>query len=139
MMFVRWENRLGRKAKEKGGSATRGWEEGYYEKQPLFVSIKNREYSARKTMSREPPTCSSPTIPRLRVSNTQLAQAAGGCAPSVEVLPIFDVKQAACGTPLGMGGDPRGPALAGVVITTTSVVWGVKESLPSAPLMSPRQ
>ncbi|KOX68181.1 hypothetical protein WN51_06075 [Melipona quadrifasciata] len=34
-----------------------------------------------------------PVIPRLRVSNTRLAQAASGCAPSVEVLPISDVKQ----------------------------------------------
>ncbi|KOX70236.1 hypothetical protein WN51_05514 [Melipona quadrifasciata] len=35
-----------------------------------------------------------PRIPRLRVSNTRLAQAASGCAPSVDVLPISDVKQA---------------------------------------------
>ncbi|KOX70738.1 hypothetical protein WN51_02162 [Melipona quadrifasciata] len=39
------------------------------------------------------PFCSGPTIPRLRVSNTRLAQAASDCAPSVEVLPISDVKQ----------------------------------------------
>ncbi|KOX73913.1 hypothetical protein WN51_13991 [Melipona quadrifasciata] len=43
--------------------------------------------------------CSDPTIPRLRVSNTRLAQAASGCAPSVEVLPICDVaaNKAKCG------------------------------------------
>ncbi|KOX69956.1 hypothetical protein WN51_04471 [Melipona quadrifasciata] len=34
-----------------------------------------------------------PRIPQIRVSNTRLAQAASGCAPSVDVLPIFDVKQ----------------------------------------------
>ncbi|KOX81313.1 hypothetical protein WN51_12301 [Melipona quadrifasciata] len=34
-----------------------------------------------------------PRIPQIRVSNTRLAQAASGCAPSVEVLPISDVKQ----------------------------------------------
>ncbi|KOX80136.1 hypothetical protein WN51_08312 [Melipona quadrifasciata] len=34
-----------------------------------------------------------PRIPQTRVSNTRLAQAASGCAPSVDVLPIFDVKQ----------------------------------------------
>ncbi|KOX75265.1 hypothetical protein WN51_13306 [Melipona quadrifasciata] len=32
--------------------------------------------------------------------------AASGCAPSVDVLPIFDVKQQSGGTPLGMGGPP---------------------------------
>ncbi|KOX76299.1 5-hydroxytryptamine receptor 1 [Melipona quadrifasciata] len=80
--------------------------------------------------------CSGPTIPRLRVSNTRLAQAASGCAPSVEVLPIFDVKQAACGTPLG--GGVFGASLSGWVEFITSVLWG-KESLPSAPLDESRQ
>ncbi|KOX76773.1 hypothetical protein WN51_11197 [Melipona quadrifasciata] len=31
-----------------------------------------------------------PRIPQIRVSNTRLAQAASGCAPSVDVLPISD-------------------------------------------------
>ncbi|KAK1132604.1 hypothetical protein K0M31_013989, partial [Melipona bicolor] len=58
-------------------------------------------------------------IPRLRDSNTRLAQAASGCAPSVEVLPISDVKQAECGTPLGWWNPARmvsepGQPLAGV-------------------------
>ncbi|KOX78702.1 hypothetical protein WN51_07563 [Melipona quadrifasciata] len=38
-------------------------------------------------------SCNRPKIPQLRVSNTRLAQAASGCAPSAEVLPISDVKQ----------------------------------------------
>ncbi|KOX73217.1 hypothetical protein WN51_00328 [Melipona quadrifasciata] len=44
-------------------------------------------------------TCSGPTIPRLRVSNLRLVEAASGCAPSVEVLPISDVavNKAECG------------------------------------------
>ncbi|KOX72367.1 hypothetical protein WN51_01466 [Melipona quadrifasciata] len=53
-------------------------------------------------------------IPRLRVSNTRLAQAASGCAPSVEVLPIFDVKQAACGTPARRGDRRPKPAFSGL-------------------------
>ncbi|KAK1130296.1 hypothetical protein K0M31_018433, partial [Melipona bicolor] len=53
---------------------------------------------------------SGPTIPRLRVSNTRLAQVASGCAPSVEVLPISDVKQNRCGNTARMDGRP---ALAG--------------------------
>ncbi|KAK1126296.1 hypothetical protein K0M31_004924 [Melipona bicolor] len=45
-------------------------------------------------------------IPRLRVSNTRLAQAASGCAPSVEVLPISDVaaNKAECGNTTRMYG-----------------------------------
>ncbi|KOX81319.1 hypothetical protein WN51_12307 [Melipona quadrifasciata] len=68
-----------------------------------------------------------PRIPQIRVSNTRLAQAASGCAPSVDVLPIFDVKQQTVQNPARMGA----PALVGLVTTS---VWG-KESLPSAPLM----
>ncbi|KOX70431.1 hypothetical protein WN51_04834 [Melipona quadrifasciata] len=45
-----------------------------------------------------------PTIPQIRVSNTRLAQAASGCAPSVDVLPIFDVKQQSVRNPARMGG-----------------------------------
>ncbi|KOX70104.1 hypothetical protein WN51_04844 [Melipona quadrifasciata] len=47
--------------------------------------------------------CNGPTIPRLRVSNTRLAQAASGCAPSVEVLPISDVKQSSVQNSARMG------------------------------------
>ncbi|KOX69131.1 hypothetical protein WN51_06189 [Melipona quadrifasciata] len=61
------------------------------------------------------------------ISNTRLAQAASGCAPSVHVLPIFDVKQQSVRNPARMGDQP----LVGLVLTTS--VWG-KESLPSAPL-----
>ncbi|KOX69215.1 NADH-ubiquinone oxidoreductase chain 5 [Melipona quadrifasciata] len=54
-------------------------------------------------------------IPQIRVSNTRLAQAASGCAPSVDVLPIFDVKQRrVCGTPLGWVRT----SLVGLVTTT---------------------
>ncbi|KOX71900.1 hypothetical protein WN51_03045 [Melipona quadrifasciata] len=51
-------------------------------------------------------TCNEPTIPRLRVSNTRLAQAASGCAPSVEVLPISNVaaNKAECGNTAKMHG-----------------------------------
>ncbi|KOX71841.1 hypothetical protein WN51_02986 [Melipona quadrifasciata] len=70
-----------------------------------------------------------PRIPQIRVSNTRLAQAASGCAPSVDVLPIFDVKQQSVRNP-ARGWVPT--SLVGLVITS---VWG-KESLPSAPLMS---
>ncbi|KOX74075.1 hypothetical protein WN51_14155 [Melipona quadrifasciata] len=45
-----------------------------------------------------------PRIPQIRVSNTRLAQAASGCAPSVDVLPIFDVKQQSVRNPARMGG-----------------------------------
>ncbi|KOX74314.1 Fatty acyl-CoA reductase 1 [Melipona quadrifasciata] len=44
-----------------------------------------------------------PRIPPIRVSNTRLAQAASGCAPSVHVLPIFDVKQQRVRNPARMG------------------------------------
>ncbi|KAK1132836.1 hypothetical protein K0M31_014206 [Melipona bicolor] len=71
--------------------------------------------------------CSGPTIPRLRDSNTRLAQAASGCAPSIEVLPIFDVKQNSVRNSARMGGQ-------------TSPIVGFsynnkrrKESLPSTP------
>ncbi|KOX80135.1 hypothetical protein WN51_08311 [Melipona quadrifasciata] len=47
-----------------------------------------------------------PRIPQIRVSNTRLAQAASGCAPSVDVLPIFDVKQQSVRNPARMGGKP---------------------------------
>ncbi|KOX81021.1 hypothetical protein WN51_05708 [Melipona quadrifasciata] len=43
-----------------------------------------------------------PRIPQLRVSNTRLAQAASGCAPSVEVLPISNVKQSSVRNPARM-------------------------------------
>ncbi|KOX76780.1 hypothetical protein WN51_11204 [Melipona quadrifasciata] len=75
-----------------------------------------------------------PRIPQIRVSNTRLAQAASGCAPSVDVLPIFDVKQQSVRNPARMGYEP--PALVGLVTTTS--VWG-KESLPSAPTDESRQ
>ncbi|KOX74073.1 hypothetical protein WN51_14153 [Melipona quadrifasciata] len=45
-----------------------------------------------------------PRIPQIRVSNTRLAQAASGCAPSVDVLPIFDVKQQSVRNAARMGG-----------------------------------
>ncbi|KOX68866.1 hypothetical protein WN51_06264 [Melipona quadrifasciata] len=46
-----------------------------------------------------------PRIPQIRVSNTRLAsQAASGCAPSVDVLPIFDVKQQSVRNSARMGG-----------------------------------
>ncbi|KOX74076.1 hypothetical protein WN51_14156 [Melipona quadrifasciata] len=59
-----------------------------------------------------------PRIPQIRVSNTRLAQAASGCAPSVDVLPIFDVKQQSVRNAARMGENQPS-------------VWG-KESLPSA-------
>ncbi|KOX81321.1 hypothetical protein WN51_12309 [Melipona quadrifasciata] len=43
-----------------------------------------------------------PRIPQIRVSNTRLAQAASGCAPSVDVLPIFDIKQQSVRNPARM-------------------------------------
>ncbi|KOX80397.1 hypothetical protein WN51_06686 [Melipona quadrifasciata] len=46
-----------------------------------------------------------PRIPQIRVSNTRLAQAASGCAPSVDVLPIFDVKQQSVRNPARMGAN----------------------------------
>ncbi|KOX71820.1 hypothetical protein WN51_03631 [Melipona quadrifasciata] len=46
-----------------------------------------------------------PRIPQVRVSNTRLAQAASGCAPSVDVLPIFDVKQQSVRNPARMGAN----------------------------------
>ncbi|KOX80735.1 hypothetical protein WN51_02023 [Melipona quadrifasciata] len=46
-----------------------------------------------------------PRIPQIRVSNTRLAQAASGCAPSVDVLPIFDVKQQSVRDPARMGAN----------------------------------
>ncbi|KOX81305.1 hypothetical protein WN51_00213 [Melipona quadrifasciata] len=49
---------------------------------------------------------SRPRIPQIRVSNTRLAQAASGCAPSVDVLPIFDVKQQSVRNPARMGAKP---------------------------------
>ncbi|KOX73874.1 hypothetical protein WN51_13952 [Melipona quadrifasciata] len=57
------------------------------------------------------------------------AQAASGCAPSVEVLPISDVaaNKAECGNTARM----HGPSSLVGLVTTTSV-WG-KESLPSGP------
>ncbi|KOX80486.1 hypothetical protein WN51_12969 [Melipona quadrifasciata] len=48
---------------------------------------------------------SRPRIPQIRVSNTRLAQAASGCAPSVDVLPIFDVKQQSVRNPARMGAN----------------------------------
>ncbi|KOX74935.1 hypothetical protein WN51_13496 [Melipona quadrifasciata] len=75
-------------------------------------------------------TTSRPRIPQIRVSNTRLAQAASGCAPSVDVLPIFDVKQQSVRNPARMGGVRT--SLVGLVTTTKQSVWG-KESLPSAP------
>ncbi|KOX74079.1 hypothetical protein WN51_14159 [Melipona quadrifasciata] len=48
-----------------------------------------------------------PRIPQIRVSNTRLAQAANGCAPSVDVLPIFDVKQQSVRNPARMGDRPK--------------------------------
>ncbi|KOX79238.1 hypothetical protein WN51_07240 [Melipona quadrifasciata] len=47
-----------------------------------------------------------PRIPQIRVSNARLARAASGCAPSVDVLPIFDVKQQSVRNPARMGGQP---------------------------------
>ncbi|KOX78866.1 hypothetical protein WN51_08625 [Melipona quadrifasciata] len=44
-----------------------------------------------------------PRISQIRISNTRLAQAASGCAPSVDVLPIFDVKQQSVRNPARMG------------------------------------
>ncbi|KOX75866.1 hypothetical protein WN51_13350 [Melipona quadrifasciata] len=50
-----------------------------------------------------------PRISQIRVSNTRLVQAASGCAPSVDVLPIFDVKQQSVRNPARMGANqPRG-------------------------------
>ncbi|KOX80140.1 hypothetical protein WN51_08316 [Melipona quadrifasciata] len=46
-----------------------------------------------------------PRIPQIRVSNTRLAQAASDCAPSVDVLPIFDVKQQSVRNPARMGAN----------------------------------
>ncbi|KOX72279.1 hypothetical protein WN51_03261 [Melipona quadrifasciata] len=46
-------------------------------------------------------------VPQIRVSNTRLAQAASGCAPSVDVLPIFDVKQQSVRNPARMGATSK--------------------------------
>ncbi|KOX77875.1 hypothetical protein WN51_05761 [Melipona quadrifasciata] len=51
------------------------------------------------------PAVSRPRIPQIRVSNTRLAQTASGCAPSVDVLPIFDVKQQSVRNPARMGAN----------------------------------
>ncbi|KOX68258.1 Serine/threonine-protein phosphatase 2B catalytic subunit 2 [Melipona quadrifasciata] len=53
----------------------------------------------------KPQRLNRPRIPQIRVSNTRLAQAASGCAPSVEVLPIFDVKQQSVRNPARMGAN----------------------------------
>ncbi|KOX70100.1 hypothetical protein WN51_04840 [Melipona quadrifasciata] len=66
-----------------------------------------------------------PRIPQIRVSNTRLAQAASGCAPSVDVLPIFDVKQQSVRNPARMG--DQSPILG--LVTTTSVFWVSKSHL----------
>ncbi|KOX68362.1 hypothetical protein WN51_07126 [Melipona quadrifasciata] len=47
----------------------------------------------------------APRIPQVRVSNTRLAEAASGYAPSVDVLPIFDVKQQSVRNPARMGAN----------------------------------
>ncbi|KOX74151.1 hypothetical protein WN51_13501 [Melipona quadrifasciata] len=63
-------------------------------------------------------TTPRPRIPQIRVSNTRLAQAASGCAPSVDVLPIFDVKQQSVRNPAR---DGVRTSLVGLVTTTS--VW----------------
>ncbi|KOX68296.1 hypothetical protein WN51_07036 [Melipona quadrifasciata] len=70
-----------------------------------------------------------PRIPQIRVSNTRLAQAASGCAPSVDVLPIFDVKQQSVRNPARMGG----PAFLVGLVTTTSVWEGIISLKPESP------
>ncbi|KOX78646.1 hypothetical protein WN51_07507 [Melipona quadrifasciata] len=86
------------------------------------------------------PNCTEcrPRIPQLRVSNTRLAQAASGCAPSAEVLPISDVKQKqSAATPLG-GNTARmhGPSsLAGSVINILTT-W-TRDAVSSGPRDGP--
>ncbi|KOX80316.1 hypothetical protein WN51_08095, partial [Melipona quadrifasciata] len=67
------------------------WEKGR-EKISFDANTRNRDHVRNR-----------PRIPQIRVSNTRLAQAASGCAPSVDVLPIFDVKQQSVRNPARMG------------------------------------
>ncbi|KOX77226.1 hypothetical protein WN51_10316 [Melipona quadrifasciata] len=60
---------------------------------------KNKSFKTEAQLDRRP------RIPQIRVSNTRLAQAASGCAPSVDVLPIFDVKQQSVRNPARMGAN----------------------------------
>ncbi|KOX73432.1 hypothetical protein WN51_14478 [Melipona quadrifasciata] len=65
---------------------------------------KTRLTALKRTKSNSHSTISfTITITQIRVSNTRLAQAASGCAPSVDVLPIFDVKQQSVRNPARMG------------------------------------
>ncbi|KOX77211.1 hypothetical protein WN51_10301 [Melipona quadrifasciata] len=75
-----------------------------------LVSGKLRRFASRNSRNRRP------RIPQIRVSNTRLAQTASGCAPSVDVLPIFDVKQQSVRNPARMGANQ----LVGLVIIS---VW----------------
>ncbi|KOX76173.1 hypothetical protein WN51_11913 [Melipona quadrifasciata] len=69
-----------------------------------------------------------PRIPQIRVSNTRLAQAASDCAPSVDVLPIFDVKQQSVRNPARMGANqPKSTS-------STSMDISIKDSLAGGAL-----
>ncbi|KAK1126362.1 hypothetical protein K0M31_005000 [Melipona bicolor] len=68
-------------------------------------------------------------ILQILVSNTRLAQAASGCAPSVDVLPIFDVKQQSVRNPARIGDQKTNP-------TCQQVKYGVQAVFgPSDPIL----
>ncbi|KOX73219.1 hypothetical protein WN51_00330 [Melipona quadrifasciata] len=98
-----------------------------------------RAYKARGLIDATPMGyvfCNDSTNPRLRVSNTRLAQAASGCAPSVEVLPISDVaaNKAECGNtakmraPTSLAGSYDTSVWAGQLLRDIITVYRLKVS-----------
>ncbi|KOX68360.1 hypothetical protein WN51_07124 [Melipona quadrifasciata] len=79
---------------EEAGSKRRNLKLGERKKHRYEIEFRERKAESKRER---------PTIPRIRVSNTRLAQAASGCAPSVDVLPIFDVKQQSVRNPARNG------------------------------------
>ncbi|KOX74071.1 hypothetical protein WN51_14151 [Melipona quadrifasciata] len=72
---------------------------------PLWNKEREISNSKRSTGLLQVEDWNRPRIPQILVSNTRLAQAASGCAPSVDVLPIFDVKQQSMRNPARMGAN----------------------------------
>ncbi|KOX68627.1 hypothetical protein WN51_04113 [Melipona quadrifasciata] len=76
------------------------WFKNIFEKE-LIKSFESGDFTLRN----ETRLIKRPRISQIRVSNTRLVQAASGCAPSVDVLPIFDVKQQSVRNPARMGAN----------------------------------
>ncbi|KOX71901.1 hypothetical protein WN51_03046 [Melipona quadrifasciata] len=83
--------------------------------------------------------CSNrPRIPQIRVSNTRLAQAASGCAPSVDVLPIFDVKQQSVRNPARDGWWPAlilRPRILQIRVSNTRLAQAASGCAPSVDVL----